>query len=252
LLSGGARFRVSGKINPREPATAAIADDKELDRLAARLGHEFGRPALLRQALTHPSALGQAEAAGESYERLEFLGDRVIALLVAELLLERFPREAEGPLAQRLAELVRRDTLAALARDLGLGRDLRLAKGEDSAGERDNPALLADACEAVAGALYLDGGLPVAGALLVPLMVPLLEQALEPPQDPKTALQEWAQGRGLPLPDYRETGRSGPDHEPLFTIEVTLPGHGGEVGEGRSKRQAEQAAAERLLARLRA
>ncbi len=235
----------------RDSEAAAPPDDDALERLAARLGHRFADPGLLRQALTHPSALGQPGAAAQSYERLEFLGDRVIALLVAELLLERFPREAEGALAQRLAELVRRDSLAALALELDLGAALRLAKGEDSGGERDNPALLSDACEAVAGALYLDGGLAAARRLLVPLLVPLLERALEPPQDAKTALQEWAQGRGLPLPDYRETGRSGPDHEPLFTIEVSLPGQAGEIGEGRSKRQAEQAAAARLLVRLR-
>ncbi len=237
---------------PQRGQDTAASDDEGLRRLTARLGHEFDRPALLRQALTHPSAQGLPGAASENYERLEFLGDRVIALLVAELLFERFPHEAEGPLAQRLAELVRRDTLAGLARDLELGAALCLAKGEENGGERDNPALLSDALEAVAGALYLDGGLVAARGLLAPLLVPLLERAHEPPQDAKTALQEWAQGRGLPLPEYREVGRSGPDHQLVFTIEVSLPGHGAEAGEGRSKRQAEQAAAERLLARLRA
>ncbi len=219
--------------------------------LSARLGYGFKQPELLSEALTHPSAAGQAGNTGPNYERLEFLGDRVLGLVVADMLLRRFPDEAEGPLAQRLAELVRRETLARVAEELDLGAALHLAKGEDAAGERANPAILSDACEALIGALYLDGGLVVARGLIETWMTPYLEEAVSPPQDAKTALQEWAQGRGLPLPDYRETGRSGPDHQPLFTIEVTVRGHGGESGRGRSKRLAEQAAAEILLARLR-
>ena len=222
--------------------------DPELKALAGRLGHGFARPAVLEQALTHASAA--QDSGGETYERLEFLGDRVLALIVADLLLERFPQEAEGPLAQRLADLVRRETLARVAQSIGLGAHLRLAKASDAGGERENPAILADACEAVIGALFLDGGLAAARGFVEPAWRPLLEEAQRPPQDAKTALQEWAQGRGLPLPEYRETERSGPDHEPVFTIEVSLPKLGGETGQGRSKRQAEQAAAERLLARL--
>ncbi len=226
--------------------------DPAAEGLSARLGYRFAQPELLTQALTHPSAAGRPGAAAESYERLEFLGDRVLGLIAADLLLTRYPDEAEGPLAQRLAELVRRETLAEIAAGLDLGPALRLAKGEDQNGERDNPAILSDACEAVIGAVFLDGGLAAARALLEPLLIPLLDREQQPPQDSKTALQEWAQGRGLPLPDYRETGRSGPDHDPVFTIAVTLPNFGGETGRGRSKRLAEQAAAERLLTRLRA
>lgn len=232
----------------RPLAASAEPHDHDLDRLAERLGHCFSQPALLSRALTHAS-MAKGEG-GETYERLEFLGDRVLGLIVADLLLDRFPHEPEGPLAQRLAELVRRETLAKVARALDLGPHLRLARGDEAAGERDNPAILADACEAVIGALYLDGGLPAARSFVEPVWRPLLEEAPQPPRDAKTALQEWAQARGLPLPEYREVGRAGPDHGPVFTIEVTLPGLGGETGEGRSKRQAEQAAAARLLARL--
>ena len=219
--------------------------------LAERLSHEFARPELLARALTHPSAATRRDGIDDSYERLEFLGDRVLGLIVADLLMVRFPREAEGALALRHAELVRRETLAEVAREIGLDDYLRLAKGEEAAGERQNPALLANACEAVIGALYLDGGLPVAWAFVERLWAARLEADVRPPQDAKTALQEWAQGRALGLPKYREIGREGPAHEPYFTLEVAVEGQEPVRGEGRSKRLAEQAAAARLLARLR-
>ncbi|MFQ6017607.1 MAG: ribonuclease III [Kiloniellaceae bacterium] len=231
---------------------AQVPEDRtDWERLAGRLGHRFARPQLLVQALTHPSAATKRGRGDDSYERLEFLGDRVLGLIVADLLLRRFPHETEGALALRHAGLVRRETLAEVARGLGLEAHLRLAKGEDAAGERHNPALLADACEAVIGALYLDAGLGAARALVESLWTPLLESAQKPPQDAKTALQEWAQGRGLPLPSYREVDRSGPPHDPVFTVEVCVEGYPPADGEGRSKRLAEQAAAERLVARLR-
>ena len=128
---------------------------------------------------------------------------------------------------------------------------MTLPKAEEEAGERDNPALLSDVCEAVIGALYLDGGLEAARAFVEPRWTPLLEADLTPPQDPKTTLQEWAQGRGLPLPDYSEVGREGPAHEPCFTVAVRVVGHAPAAGRGRSKRQAERAAAAALLAVLR-
>ncbi len=219
--------------------------------LTERLGHGFARPELLARALTHPSAANRQGGIDDSYERLEFLGDRVVGLIVADLLLARFPREPEGALAVRHAELVRRETLAEVAGEIGLDDYLRLAKGEEAAGERHNPALLADACEAVIGALYLDGGLAVAWAFVERLWGARLEAVARPPQDAKTGLQEWAQARALGLPKYREVGREGPAHEPYFTIEVAVAGEGPARGEGRSKRLAEQAAAARLLARVR-
>jgi len=222
-------------------------DDGALDDLAGRLAHRFENPDLLREALTHPSAAGKP---AQSYERLEFLGDRVLALIVSDLLLARFPQEAEGALARRLAALVRRESLAEVAGNLALGDFLSLAKAEREAGASANPALLADACEAVIGALYLDGGLAAAQGFVERYWTPLLEAERTPPQDAKTALQEWAQGRALPLPAYRETRRDGPPHEPVFTIEVSVVGFPPALGEGRSKRLAEQVAAGRLLARL--
>jgi ribonuclease-3 len=211
------------------------------------LGHEFKRPQLLREALTHASAAAR-DAPG--YERLEFLGDRVLALVVADLLLARFPHEREGALARRHAQLVRRETLVDIARAIGLGRFLILTRGEDDAGAREHDGVLADMLEAVIGALYLDGGIAAARTFLEAQWRPRLDADPTPPQDGKTALQEWAQGRGKPLPDYREVARSGPPHAPVFAVEVSVDGETPEVGEGRSKRMAEQAAAERLLTRL--
>ena len=217
--------------------------------LEALLGHRFARPELIAEAITHRS-LRHVGGGSSNYERLEFLGDRVLGLVVAKLLIERFPDEPEGDLARRHAQLVRGETLAAVAIDFGLDRFLQLAKGERSAGEAGNPTILADACEALIGALFLDGGLAPAEAFVEPRWLPLIEATPAPPKDAKTGLQEWAQGRGLPLPSYREVARSGPDHSPLFTIEVTVEGRTPECAEGRSKRTAEQEAAKRLLTRL--
>jgi len=237
--------------NGRAPAAATGAESPDLESLAGRLGHRFDRPALLERAVTHPSAAPRRGAGAHGYERLEFLGDRVLGLVVTDLLLARFPEESEGDLGRRLAELVRRETVAEIAGRLDLAQYVRLAKGEQAAGERDNPAILADVCEAVFGALYLDGGLAAARAVIAPHWAPLIEAAPQPPQDAKTALQEWAQGRGLPLPDYQEVLRAGPAHGPTFTVEVSVAGEAPARGEGRSKRLAEQAAAGRLLDRLR-
>ena len=222
----------------------------ELARLGARLGHAFANVALLRCALTHASATRGAGGGPTSYERLEFLGDRVLGLIIARLLFSRFPEEAEGDLARRLAALVRKQTLADVAGELGLGRYIDFGPGEQEAGGAENPSMLADACEAVIGALYLDGGLEAAERFVLPHWTPYLEAERRPPQDAKTALQEWAQGRALPLPVYEEVAREGPPHEPLFTVEVRVEGLPPAIARGRSKRSAEQAAAERLLAHV--
>jgi ribonuclease-3 len=223
---------------------------KASDSLGAILGHRFSRPELAREALTHSSAAQGTAGRPTSYERLEFLGDRVLGLVVALLLFERFAGESEGHLARRHAELVRKETLARVATAIDLGRHVRLARGEEEAGGRDNPAILADACEAVIAALFLDGGFEAAAAFIGRHWAPLIEADLTPPKDAKTALQEWAQGRGLDLPLYREIGRDGPPHAPLFKVEVSIEGHVPEVADGPSKRTAEQAAAGALLARL--
>jgi ribonuclease-3 len=197
--------------------------------------------------MTHSSAAGHRRGADDSYERLEFLGDRVLGLIVADLLYRSFSTESEGALARRHADLVRREALARVAGELALGEFLVLAKSEEDAGGRNNPALQADACEALIGALYLDGGLAAARTFVERHWRPLLAASEKPPQDPKTALQEWAQARGLALPVYRELDRTGPPHDPVFVIEASVAGYPPEVGEGRSKRLAEREAAERLL-----
>ncbi len=226
-----------------------------LTGLVERLGHVFADASLLHEALTHPSAIqgngGRGREKARSYERLEFLGDRVLALVLAELLFTRFPQEPEGALAKRLAVLAQRETLAQIALELDIGQALHLAPSEEAGGGRSNPTALGDALEAILGALYLDGGKPAAEQLIRRFWEPFLEGAAEPPQDPKTALQEWAQARGLPLPCYREVERSGPPHDPVFTIEVSVSGEAPASAVGRSKRAAERLAAEALLAQVR-
>lgn len=224
-----------------------LDDAERMAAAAAIVEHTFGRPALLAEALTHPSASGR----GHGYERLEFLGDRVLGLVVADMLLAAFPDEDEGALALRFTSLVRRESLAAIADGIGLATVIEMTRGEAESGGRENPSTLADALEAVIGALYLDGGLAVAWAFVERLWGARLEAEARPPQDAKTALQEWAQARALGLPKYREVGREGPAHEPYFTLEVEVAGAQPARGEGRSKRLAEQAAAARLLARVR-
>ena len=217
------------------------------------LGHRFDDPQRLRLALTHSSALPRAGSGNNSYERLEFLGDRVLGLVVADLLLRRFPDEVEGQLAKRFAYLVSGEILSRVAREIGLGQHIVFSRGEADAGGGENPAILADVMEAVIAALYRDGGLEAARRFIEPRWTPLVEADLKPPREPKTALQEWAQGRGLALPRYLEISREGPAHDPRFTIEVVLEHKGKTItarGEGRSKRQAEQLAAEALLARF--
>jgi len=211
--------------------------------LADALGHRFARPELLDQALTHPSAAGNAP-----YERLEFLGDRVLGLVVAHMLYRAFPKEPEGALARRYTALVRREALARIAETIDLGACMRVGEAEQTGLGRRN--LLADACEAVIAALFLDGGFEAAERFVERWWQPLLAEQEEPPLDVKTALQEWAQARALPLPFYRLIGREGPAHDPLFDVEVSLPNWPPAQGRGRSRRAAEAAAAESLLARL--
>lgn len=222
-----------------------------IDGLQDILGHRFANPALLTEALTHPSVGGVSrKAVGKGYERLEFLGDRVLGLIVAEWLLERFPKEQEGALARRLTALVRAEALVVVAGRIGLGQYLRLAPGEQ--GGEVKPAILADACEAVIGALYLDGGLPAAAAFIRKHWDGALEGAkAAPPQDPKTGLQEWALARGLKLPLYKDIGRSGPDHAPVFQISVEVEGFAPVTASGPSKRAAEKIAADTLLSQIR-
>jgi ribonuclease-3 len=214
---------------------------------ADALGVSFSNPALLRAALTHRSLGGAV-----NNQRLEFLGDRVLGLIVAEGLMARFPDEDEGDLAPRLAALVSADSLAKVSQAIELGQHLGMAPSEAASGGRENAANLADACEALIGALYLDGGLAAAAAFIERHWQSLIEAQTVPPKDAKTALQEWSQARGLGLPRYRLVSSEGPDHKPTFRMAVAVAGQGEGEGEGEapSKREAERRAAEVLLARL--
>lgn len=167
------------------------------------------------------------------------------------MLLERFPTENEGALARRHAALVRREALARVAETIGLPIHLVLSKGEEDGGGRRNPATLADACEAVIGALYCDGGLGACAPFVRSHWEGLMAESARPPQDAKTALQEWAQGCGKPLPSYEMVGMSGPAHDPTFEVAVSVDGYAPVVGQGTTKRAAEQAAARTLLETLR-
>lgn len=232
---------------------------RDLQSLATALGYEFSDLGRLELALIHPSVGGLERrgrdrapglAPGLAYERLEFLGDRVLGLVIAEWLLETYPDDREGDLAKRHAALVRRETLCRVAEGLGLGEYLRLSPGEEQAGGRTNRTILSDACEAVIGAMFLDGGLPVVRGFIRTHWRDWIGRPGGPPKDGKTALQEWAQGRGKPLPIYRLTRQSGPAHEPEFEITVEVAGEPPSVGIGRNRRAAEMAAANSLLRRL--
>lgn len=223
--------------------SAAVAE------LEARIGHRFENRALLESALTHPS-VGDGGKVVRHYERLEFLGDRVLNLLAADTLMA-VPGEArEGELSRRLAGLVNSQACARVARRLGLPPALRLAASASKTGARQSDNVLGDACEALIGALYLDGGLEAARRLFLTFWDEELA-VLDRPQakDPKTRLQEWAQGGGRTLPAYRIVSRTGPDHAPVFSVEVAVAGLDPQRGEGRSRQEAEKAAATALLAR---
>tara|TARA_R110000868_G_scaffold178650_1_gene418426 strand:+ start:954 stop:1655 length:702 start_codon:yes stop_codon:yes gene_type:complete len=214
------------------------------------LGHTFTDPDLLGLALTHRGSLeaavkGRQAGRQSTNERLEFLGDRVLGLVVAEGLLRVYPNENEGALATRLAALVSASTLARVAEDVGLAPHIKMAPGQQA--DASESAILADACEAVIGALYLDGGLEAASRFITHRWEPLMRAEIVPPKDPKTALQEWAQGRRLELPAYEVVSESGPAHAPEFTVSVTVEGFPEQIGKGRTKRHAEQAAATALL-----
>ena len=219
----------------------------ELKALSARLGHEFTRPELLLRAVTHSSRAG---ANRDDNQRLEFLGDRVLGLVMAEALLADDKSATEGQLAPRFNALVRKETCAEVARQIDLGAALKLGRSEMLSGGRRKQALLGDAMEAVIAAVYLDAGFDAAKAMVLRLWGARIRSVEEDARDAKTALQEWAQARGLAPPRYEETARDGPDHAPNFTIVARLENGQEARARAGSKRQAEQAAAKTLLARL--
>ena len=219
----------------------------ELAAFCARLGHSFTSPALLVQAVTHGSMTTPHR---EDNQRLEFLGDRVLGLVMAEALLAADPHAAEGLVAPRYNALVRRETCADVARGIDLGAVLKLGRSEMQSGGRRKEALLADAMEAVIAAVYMDAGFDAARAVVLHLWADRIGGVDDDARDAKTALQEWAQARGETPPDYVEVAREGPDHQPLFTIEVRLASGPMEQAVAGSKRQAEQAAAAALLQKV--
>src|SRR5918997_2566942 len=211
-----ARKRARGEPAPAPPDIEAFAREQ--------VGHRFARPELLRQALTHRSAADPRRGQLDSNERLEFIGDRVLGLLMAEWLIERFPEEREGELGRRFGALVAWDTLAAVAEALDLGSALVVPPGEGRAGLTGRRNVLADAFEALLGALYLDGGLDAARAFLRRVFAPLVEADARPQASAKSRLQEWLQGRGLGLPEYRIASAAGPPHQPVFVVSVSAAG----------------------------
>ncbi|RUS60266.1 ribonuclease III [Pseudorhodobacter sp. E13] len=219
----------------------------DLRAFEAQLGHKFHNPELLVQAVTHASISSPTRP---DNQRLEFLGDRVLGLVMAEALLTADEGAAEGQLAPRFNAMVRKETCADVAREIGLGEVLKLGRSEMMSGGRRKEALLGDALEALIAAVYLDGGFDAARALITRLWVARIATVKVDARDPKTALQEWAQARGMTPPRYTETSRSGPDHQPIFTVEVRLDNDETETASAGTKRAAEQAAARTLLARM--
>ena len=236
--------------------------------LEKAIGYTFKNRDLFSHALTHASVRSAKPMPGKAKpdkakpdrktgasspvsahdnERLEFLGDRVLGLAIAELLWSTYPSDSEGQLAKRFNGLVRGETCAAIGRTIGLGPFLILSGSEADSGGRAKDTILADAVEALLGALFIEAGFDKAREVVRRLWLPLLDDMPEATTDPKSALQEWAQGQGLPLPRYAEVTRQGPDHAPHFVSEVRVPGHSPARGEGPSKRIAEQAAATAML-----
>ena len=208
----------------------------------------FKKPALLKLALTHSSARPGGKP-NEDNERLEFIGDRVLGLAMAELLSERFPEASEGELARWFNHLVRTETCAEVAHRWCLGDFILMSGGEAGSGGRRKKNILANACEAVLGAVFADAGYAAARAVVHKNWERYLGELEGASPDAKSVLQEWAQGQQLPLPIYLEIAREGPDHAPRFTAEVQVEGVEPQRGEGTSKRQAEQEAAAAMLMR---
>ena len=242
------RSRSSGtkgaeKGGEKAAAKAAVA------AIEARIGHSFADPSLLVTAFTHVSALKSSKKRGDSYQRLEFLGDHVLGLIVSDMLYRAFPSADEGELSKRLADLVRKESCADVAKSLGLFDDIKLGAVGAGAGARLRKSVLGDVCEAVIGAVFLDGGYQAASGFVERNWTERMHKPRRPLRDPKTVLQEWAQGKGLPTPVYREVERTGPHHDPQFRVAVDLPGLEPAEGVGGSKRAAEKVAASVMIER---
>jgi ribonuclease-3 len=247
--TGEGRERVDGVPRASPAAKPARRRRKTPPGFEDRIGYKFKDAALLEQALTHISALAGPRNRASSYQRLEFLGDHVLGLVISDMLFGAFPKADEGELSRRLADLVRKEACADVAKAIELGEAIRLGASESNAGGRNRTAILADVCEALIGAVFIDGGYKAASEVIGRLWEQRMRAPTRPLRDAKTILQEWAQARGLPTPAYREVERKGPDHNPEFRVTVELPNRAPAEGLGRSKRAAEQAAAAAMLTR---
>lgn len=214
-----------------------------MDELEKILQHQFKNPELLKKALTHGSVNSHVEG---NYERLEFLGDRVLGVSIASLLYKLFPREPEGNLSQRFTGLVCKETVAQVALTLQLNKFMKVASEEI----RSNENVLCDVCEAVIGAIYIDGGVEAAISFVNTHWKELIDKNVAPPKDAKTLLQEVAHIKGYGAPTYKVVGRKGSEHEPIFSIAVSLNGIEDEVGEGKNKKLAEFDAATKMLEKI--
>lgn len=240
---------MDGALEPDAEARALgemTRQQREILALEARIGHQFADRALVAAALTHVSAANGCKK--ETYQRLEFLGDRVLGVIIAQMLYEAFPDADEGELSRRLADLVRKESCAEVALEWGVQASLRLGESEKQVGVVKT-AILGDVCESIIGAVFLDAGFDASAALVWRAFEARMRAPRRPLRDAKTALQEWAQARGLPTPSYRQVNRSGPDHAPLFTVCVEVAGFSPAAAEGSAKRSAEQAAAANFMAR---
>jgi ribonuclease-3 len=235
---------------PRKKPGKAAAAKAAIAATEARIGYKFADAALLATAFTHVSALKPATRhRADSYQRLEFLGDHVLGLIVSDMLYRAYPRADEGELSKRLADLVRKESCADVAKSLGLFEDIKLGQIGAGADARLRKSVLGDVCEAVIGAIFLDGGYQAAAQFVERNWNERMRKPRRPLRDPKTVLQEWAQGKGLPTPVYREIERTGPHHDPQFRVAVDLPGLAPAEGVGGSKRAAEKVAASVMIER---
>lgn len=223
--------------------------DKTHEKLQVRIGYHFADPDLLSRALTHSSAISPGKRIERSYQRLEFLGDRVLGLVVADMLYKRFPNANEGEMSRTLNTLVRKETCAVIARQLAVGPELILGESEARTGGAEKEAILGDVTEAIIGAIYLDGGLEEARTFIERHFEGFIGGGQTHRADAKTTLQEWAQARGLEPPTYALVERTGPDHAPEFTIAIDLAGFERTEATGPSKKIAEHKAAEDFLLR---
>lgn len=233
--------------------TVQSSDDMgKLNIVEEKIGYFFDNQMLIKRALTHPSIMTQGD--GRPFERLEFLGDRVLGLIIAELLFANFPDEWEGDLARRFSFLVRKETLIAVAGEMGLQAIMIVPEDKGTGIQKHYDTIWSDGCEALLGAIYLDGGLEPARTVICKFWESRMTASVNPPVDPKNALQEWSQGEGLELPTYTYVSRTGPDHAPEFIMEASLTLADGTIvtaqGAGPNKKAGEKEAAKEILARV--